>query len=114
MVNREEILCMEFLKKTEFTGSTEGMRYRMEKVMKKGTNDAGEEYSYPELLCTIWPEPFNYVRTPEEKKERKTFSFDDDGVVDAVDWMNNCLFERHDEFAAAASNWDQYVLPEFK
>lgn len=110
MVKLEEILSMEFLKKTEFTGSTEGMRYRLEKSVKTLTTDSGEEKSVNVLLCTIWPEPLNFASTPDEKKERAEFSFDRDGVGDAVAWMNDRLFERHDEFAKAPSTWDTYKL----
>ncbi len=110
MVNKDEILSMEFLKKTEFTGSTEGMRYRLEKREYKFTADDGEEKTNKVLLCTIWPAPFNFHTTPDEAKESKDFSFDRDGVEDAVAWMNDRLFARHDEFAKAPSNWDTYKL----
>lgn len=110
MVKLEEILSMEYLKKTEFTGSTEGMRYRLEKFEKKIVSDSGEEQTEKMLLCTIWPEPFNFVTTPAEKKQSKEFSFDRDGVEDAVAWMNDKLFEMHDEFEKAPENWDTYKL----
>lgn len=110
MVKAEEILSMEFLKKTEFTGSNSGMRYRLEKYEKKSTSEDGEERVDKYLLCTIWPEPFNFHTTPEEQKERKEFSFDRDGVEDAVAWMNDRLFARHDEFEKASQNWDTYKL----
>lgn len=84
MIERQDILSMEYLKKTEFTGSHQGMRYRLEGV----SADDGKK-----LLATVWPEPFNYFTTPEEKKERAEFSFDEDGVVDAVAWMNDRLFD---------------------
>ena len=104
---------MEFLKKTEFTGSTEGMRYRLEKQEKKIVSDNGEEHVEKNLLCTIWPEPFNYHTTPEEQKDRKEFSFDRDGVEDAVSWMNDRLFAMHDKFEKAPSNWDSYKCQAF-
>lgn len=97
MVKPEEILSMEYLKKSDFTGSTEGMRYRLEKNGDK-------------LLCTIWPEPFNYHTTPAEEKESEEFTFDRDGVEDAVRWMNDRLFKEHDRFSAAASKWKEYKL----
>ncbi|MCR4618192.1 MAG: hypothetical protein K5669_08420 [Lachnospiraceae bacterium] len=110
MVRAEEILSMEYLKKTEFTGSTEGMRYRLEKKESKITSDSGEEIVKKELLCTIWPEPFNYHTTPESEKETNLFSFDRDGVEDAVAWMNDRLFAEHEKFAKAPSKWDSYKL----
>lgn len=110
MVRAEEILSMEFLKKTEFTGSSEGMRYRLEKSENKITSDSGEEISVKVLLCTIWPEPFNYHTTPDELKETKEFSFDRDGVEDAVAWMNDELFKNKEKYSAAPGNWDTYRL----
>lgn len=33
MINRDDILSMEYLKKTEYTGSHQGMRYRLEQAV---------------------------------------------------------------------------------
>ena len=56
------------------------------------------------------PEPFNYFKTPEEKKRRAYFSFDEDGVVDAVGWMNDRLFEDKKIWEEAPSHWDTYQM----
>lgn len=100
MINREDILSMEYLKKTEFTGCHRGMRYRLE-----GAQDTEGK---KQLLCTVWPEPFNFVTTPEEEKERRTFSFDEAGVTDAVAWMNDRLSAERDRWENAAKRWDRY------
>ncbi len=97
MIQRQDILSMEYLKKTEFTGSHQGMRYRLEK------SGSGEE---TRLLATVWPEPFNFFTTPQEQKESRAFSFDEDGVTDAVAWMNDRLFEERPRWEKAAGNWD--------
>ncbi len=99
MIQREDILSMEYLKKTEYTGCHQGMRYRLEGV----SAEEGKE-----LLCTIWPEPFNFFKTPDSEKEREKFSFDEDGVLDVIRWMNNRLFEEKDKWEQAAKNWDSY------
>ena len=52
---------MEYLKKTEFTGCHQGMRYRLEQTEDP---EGGKK-----LLVTVWPEPFNFLKTPEEKKQ---------------------------------------------
>ena len=62
------------------------------------------------LLVTVWPEPFNFLKTPEEKKQRAMFSFDEDGVVDAVGWMNDRLFENKKLWDEAPSRWDTYQM----
>ena len=99
MIQRDDILSMEFLKKTEFTGSHQGMRYRLEGA----SCEEGKK-----LLATVWPEPYNYVSTPEEKKKRAEFSFDEDGITDAVAWMNDRLFEDREQWENSSRNWDQY------
>ena len=55
MINREDILSMEYLKKTEYTGCHQGMRYRLEGVK--------DEEGGKKLRCTVWPEPFNFFTT---------------------------------------------------
>ncbi len=100
MIKRDDILSMEYLKKTEFTGCHQGMRYRLE-----GVEVEGEE---KKLRCTVWPEPFNFITTPDENKERAEFSFDEDGVTDAVAWMNNKLFEEKEKWEHAGEHWDSY------
>lgn len=101
MIRREDILSMEFLKKTEFTGCDSGMRYRLEKV---------EEADEKKLKCTVWPEPFNFFKTPEEEKLSSLFDFSEDGVADAVAWMNDRLFEDKDRWSQAYKNWDAYKM----
>lgn len=98
MIQRDDILSMEFLKKTEFTGSCQGMRYRLEGVSR----EEGKR-----LLATVWPEPYNYVTTPEEEKQRADFSFDEDGVTDAVAWMNDRLFADRERWQDSRRRWDQ-------
>ncbi len=84
MIRAEDILSLEYLKKTEYTGSHAGMRYRIEAVSRDDER---------KLLVTVWPEPFNFVTTPDEQKQHEEFDFSDDGVTDAVAWMNDRLFE---------------------
>ncbi|MBP5223894.1 MAG: hypothetical protein J6Z35_12155 [Lachnospiraceae bacterium] len=103
MIDRNDILSMEYLKKTEFTGSHAGMRYRLEGI-------AGEDGN-KKLKVTVWPEPFNFFMTPDDQKQSEIFDFNDDGVEDAVRWMNARLFEDKEKWEEAPSNWDHYVMP---
>lgn len=100
MIKREDILSMEYLKKTEFTGCHQGMRYRLEGV----TDAEGQK----RLRVTVWPEPFNFFTTSEEEKESAEFLFHEDGVVDAVAWMNDRLFQKKDRWEHAGDKWEQY------
>lgn len=98
MIQREDILSIAFLKKTEFTGCHQGMRYRLEGV----TPDEGEK----KLRCTIWPEPYNFYHTSDEEKETADFAFGEDGVTEAVAWMNGRLLEERDRWEHGGENWD--------
>ena len=57
MIQRGDILSMEYLKKTEFTACHQGMRYRLEGI----TDEEGNK----RLKATVWPEPFNFFTTPD-------------------------------------------------
>ena len=48
------------------------------------------------------------MTTPEEKKQRAEFTFDEDGVTDAVAWMNDRLFEDRELWQDSGRGWDQY------
>lgn len=97
MIRREDILSMEYLKMTEFTGSYRGMRYRLERA-------SGEDGT--KLKATVWPEPFNFFTTPAEEKMSEIFDFDEDGVSDAVDWMNDRYEAERGRWEQAPQNWD--------
>lgn len=101
MIQRDDILSMEYLKKTEYTGGYRGMRYRLEGV----SDEDGKK-----LQVTVWPEPFNFFTTPQELKTKECFSFDEDGVVDAIAWMNDRYFEERKRFEEAPKNWDSYRM----
>lgn len=102
MIRREDILSMEYLKKTEFTGCHQGMRYRLEKA-------AGED-GRSVLRVFVWPEPYNFLTTPSGQKETAWFGFDEDGVTDAVAWMNDRLFMEKEKWEHAAEKWDNYEV----
>lgn len=98
MVQRDDILSMEYLKKTAFTGCCQGMRYRLE--------GAADSDGSKKLRCTVWPEPFAFSKTPEEEKQSAEFAFEEDGVADAVAWMNERLIAQKGRWAHAGDRWD--------
>ncbi|MCR5719986.1 MAG: GNAT family acetyltransferase [Lachnospiraceae bacterium] len=110
MINTEDILYIGYLKKSEFTGSDSGMRYRLEKweETSEEKDENGNDIKKTVLKATIWPEPFNFFTTPDSEKESNTFSFDEDGISDAVRWMNDRLFEDKARWDAAVHKWDKY------
>jgi hypothetical protein len=79
MIERSSLLSLNFYKKEPFTGSYEGMRYRIEKKEKDGES----------LLCaTTYPYPFCFTATKEEDKTSADFPFSEDGMEEAVAWLN--------------------------
>lgn len=88
MIEKSELMPLNYYKKSVFTGGYHGMRYRIEKV---------EE----EFLVTIWPEPYNFETTEEEKKEYQRFAFSEEGKEGMVQWMNQQYSERQEVWEAA-------------
>lgn len=75
MIQYEHFHILNYIKKEEYTGSMDGMRYMLKK--------AGDE-----IEVIIWPEPYNYAKTTEDKKIRKRFPFSEDGLREVVDYLN--------------------------
>lgn len=86
MIERKDVMPINFLKKENFTGSYKGMRYRMEKLAQEDSET---------LLCVAaWPEPYGYDKTSEELKIRTNLPFTEEGIVEGVAWLN----EQHTKF----------------
>jgi hypothetical protein len=79
VIERKDILSLEFLKKDVYTGSYQGMRYRL--------SMSGEVESW-ELQVVVWPEPYNFFHTEEKLKKSNNFPFTEEGINQAIDWMN--------------------------
>lgn len=80
MIKAEEFNYLNYIKKEELSGSDTGMRY-----MLKKNGDS--------IVVTIWPEPYCYAKTPEEKKIRTEVSLTREGVEEARIWLN----EQHEK-----------------
>ena len=101
MIRREDILSMDYLAKTEFTGCHRGMRYRLEGIK-------GEDGK--QLKVTVWPEPFNFWKTSEEKKQSAVFAFTEEGVAEAVGWMNERFEKDHELWDHSRDRWTDYKM----
>ena len=77
------------LKKEPFSGSHNGMRYLFR-------GDDGKNSTT--FTVFIYPEPWCFEDTPEDKKESQSFPLSDEGMDQAVAW----LFER---FEAEKERW---------
>ncbi|MCQ2080674.1 MAG: hypothetical protein MJZ11_03385 [Lachnospiraceae bacterium] len=87
MINKENFNILNYVKKEEYTGSMDGMRYMLKKI-------SGEE-----MEVIIWPEPYSYGHTDEGLKQRTTFPLSKEGVEEACDYLN-------EQYVSQKSLWD--------
>lgn len=78
-------LPLNYIKKENLTGSYQGMRYIFMK------DEEG-------LVVYIWPEPYCFEKTEDEKKTCKIFDFSEEGKLAAIDWMNEQYVSRKSEW----------------
>ena len=87
----ETKLIHQSLQKEAYTGSYHGMRYYLtvqDNILK----------------AYVYPEPFCFEKTAEEKKTCREFPYDEHAVQLAVDWLNEVYQERREEWERAARN----------
>ena len=89
MIKRNAILSLPFYKKNPFTGSYQGMRYRIAKV----TEDEKDV-----LRAFTYPEPFSFEKTADELKTHADFEFSDEGLDKACEWLNTQYEENIDKW----------------
>ena len=94
MVEYDKILSLEFYNyKGIFSGSLDGMRYRIEK--KKDEVEGEEPKVY--FLVHAWKEPYNFDVTPREEMDKKEFEFTNEGKQQLVDWLNQLYTDKFKE-----------------
>lgn len=71
--------------KEPFTGSFNGMRYRI----SREENEDGQPY----FEVVTWPEPYCEDKTADELKKTAEFEFSEDGKEEAVEYLND-VWER--------------------
>ena len=88
MISSEDILSLNFYNYgNPFTGSYQGMRYRIIK-QKENKDEKGDILKKEGLLTSIWPEPFAYEKTEDALKIKKLFPFSEEGKSQVVEWLN--------------------------
>ena len=95
MIDKETFHPLNYIKKEEYSGSMDGMRYMLKKMPSEDGND---------LLVTIWPEPFGIHATDEEKKQYLRLPLTAEGVAEAADWLNEQYLGQK-ELWDKAKNW---------
>lgn len=86
MIRKDNFHVLNYIKKEEYLGSMEGMRYMLQK---------SEDGDTSLLEAIIWPQPYSYGKTPADKKRRQTFAFSETGLESAVDWLNDQCVSSH-------------------
>ena len=88
MISSDDILSLNFYNYgNSFTGSYQGMRYRILK-QKESKDEEGRIQNEEGLLTTIWPEPYAYEKTSDELKTTKLFPFSEEGKEQVLEWLN--------------------------
>lgn len=82
-----------------FYGSYKGMRFKLARNPLKNVFFASQEEKEDGVLeATIWPEPFSFEITPDEKKTTAQFPFSEEGRKQAVAWFQKQYDDRKDEW----------------
>ena len=76
-----------------YTGSFRGMRFLIRPV-----GDSKEEARFE---ACVFPEPFNYEHTVEEKKTYETFPYSEEGLDQIHVWLNKMYEERQKDWKDA-------------
>lgn len=89
-IERKSIFTFRYFDYGEaFHGSYRGMRYRiarepLENVVFKKEDEKGN----PTIRVYHWKEPFAFDKTSEEDKSVKDFPYSEEGVCEAIDYLN--------------------------
>ncbi|MBQ4564312.1 MAG: hypothetical protein IJA58_07510 [Lachnospiraceae bacterium] len=90
MIDKQTMMPFNFLSYGGvITGQQRGMRYRLMRV--------GEKPDF-KLCATVWPGPFAFDATPDEKKTGEAFPYSETGREEAIDWMAEQYESRRDEW----------------
>lgn len=79
MIDLDGMISIPYLKKTVFTGSHKGMNF----MIKKLSDEEGDK-----IQSIVWPGPFNFAVTEDEKKTSHDFAFSQEGLKEAIAWLN--------------------------
>ncbi len=106
-ITRHDILPMSFLKKSAYTGSKRGLRYRMAKteIEKPASEEvnasSSEAEEKPETVTVLrfwtWSSKLSFDNTPDEEFHIKDFEFSDAGIVEGLKFLNTELKELEKE-----------------
>ncbi len=90
MIEKKDVLSLEFYKKAPFKGSVGNMRYMIAKLDPPEDAEGGKR----QLKTTVWPGPYSFEATEESLMSYHLEEFSDEGLGLTVDYLNS----RIDEF----------------
>ncbi|MCI8494687.1 MAG: hypothetical protein HFI74_03275 [Lachnospiraceae bacterium] len=102
MIERKDILSIPYLKKTTFTGSYDGLRFRFAVVKKESEVQEKEQQV---LQITAWEGPYGFDATSEEKKQQIETEFSEEGIQNGIDWLNALWEADPEKWKRAKSEW---------
>lgn len=99
MIDKNNFMPLNYFKKTAYTGSMEGLRFRLGKAVVPYTPEEiekltaeGKEIKEGDgttvLRAQIWEGPFAYEKANPETLYHKDFTFTTEGIGEAADWLN--------------------------
>ena len=100
-IDRKEFFGLNHYRYGEaYFGSCNGMRYRLaaDPLRRLKPDEAPDGLN---LLATVWPEPYSYAATEEEKRSSRQFSFSEEGLTEAVNWLNAQYLEQKERWQEA-------------
>ena len=107
MIERRDVMPLNYYKKLGFSGSHKGMRFMLRKAVEtmeiQGENGEKQERPVDKLEAVIWPQPFNIEVTPDDEKQKERFPFTDEGILMAIQWLN-------EQYQAQRERWE-HTLP---
>lgn len=80
MIDLKGCVSIPYLKKAVFTGSYGKMRYLLTKAEDAQGNTV--------LRAVYWKGPYASFKVPEEEKTAAEFPFDEEGISQAIAWLN--------------------------
>lgn len=89
MIDKKNFHPLNYIKKEEYSGSMDGMRYMLKRV---------KEDDEDKIRVIIWPEPYGIQKTPEEEKQSIVVALSEEGVDQAADWINEQYEEQKDRW----------------
>ena len=88
MLTFDDVLNLNYYKKTSYTGWINGMRF----LIKQEETEEGAAIFH----ACVWPGPLIFSLTDDDLKTDFTAPFSDEGKQQVVDWIN-AQYEEHPE-----------------